>query len=55
MANMSYCRFENTLNDLAECHEAMTNEEEKLSISEQRAKECLIKLCRKIADEFEDE
>jgi hypothetical protein len=25
MSNMSYCRFENTLNDLRECFEALQN------------------------------
>jgi len=54
MANMSYCRFENTERDLRDCFnnmdEDLDNEEEK------RAKARLIKLCERIAAEFgEDE
>ena len=62
MPNMSYCRFENTFNDLKECLIAMENEYE-LSDSEQYHKEQLIKLCSTISmyfdedrdDEYEDD
>lgn len=36
MANMHYCRFQNTHNDLLECLEAL-NDEEELSEDEYRA------------------
>jgi hypothetical protein len=56
MPNMSYCRFENTANDLVECRDALrdhgvtrlveeANESEKPYITE------LIELCREIADQ----
>jgi len=41
MANMNYCRFENTLADLKECIEALENREI-LSTSEIRCAERLI-------------
>lgn len=53
--NMAYCRFENTLGALRECAEAL-NENDPfpgLSLPERRAAEKLIKLCRKIASDFE--
>lgn len=58
MANMSYCRFENTLRDLQDCEEALAemveaeDEFEPLSESEERAKLRLIALCSKIADRY---
>lgn len=54
MANMSYCRFHNTLLDLQDCYEALCNEEE-LSEAEQKEKKRLIALCLTIAEEFADE
>ena len=51
MANMSYCRFQNTLSDLRDCYYAM-EDEEKLSESESEAKASLIQPCQKIVDEF---
>jgi len=54
MANMSYVRFENTYNDLQDCYEAIVNEEE-LSESEEDYKQKLIKLCKKIISEVNDE
>jgi len=55
MANMSYCRYENTLNDLKDCFRAMQNESEdhELSKSEKRCKDQLIALCQQII-EFND-
>jgi len=49
MSNMSYCRFQNTLNDLRDCWENM---EDDLSEDEEKAKERLIKLCVDIACDF---
>jgi len=51
--NMSYCRFENTLNDLRDCANNLYDEPE--SKSEQRARLALIELCVEIANDFGDE
>ena len=52
MANMSYCRFRNTLSDLNECYSNIENE---TSEEEEKAKEALIKLCKKIAHLYNDD
>jgi hypothetical protein len=49
MANMSYCRFENTLRDLNDCYHNMTD---KLDGSELDARRNLIELCILIAQEY---
>lgn len=49
MANMSYCRFRNTLQDLRDCYESM---EDTLSQEEKRARYSLLKLCSQIADDY---
>ncbi len=46
MSNMSYCRFQNTLNDLWDCKDHL---DEDLSDDEERARKRLIELCREIA------
>jgi len=51
MANMSYCRFQNTLSDLQDCYAHM-DEEEELSNDEKDARKWLIELCVDIANEF---
>ena len=48
MANMSYCRFENTYIDLLDCLRAMDDD---LSKRERECKRQLIKLCQKIIEE----
>ena len=48
MANMAYCRFQNTLSDLRECEEHLW---EDLSDDEERARKSMIKLCKRIADD----
>lgn len=50
MANMSYCRFENTLNDLKDCAESL---DDNLSGTEERARERLVKVCRDIIDDWD--
>ena len=50
MSNMSYCRFENTLNDLRDCYDAMGDELE--SDTEIRARKKLIKICCDIAQDY---
>jgi hypothetical protein len=47
---MSYCRFQNTLNDLYDCEE---NLHEDLSEEESSARKELIELCQRIADDGE--
>jgi len=53
MANMNYCRFENTYLDLEDCYEHM--EKEELSKSETKYRLLLIELCKTIIDNFGDE
>ena len=52
MANMSYCRFENALQDLLDCYEHL---DEDLSRSEDYARHDLVELCRQILEEWEGE
>ena len=55
MPNMSYCRFENTLSDLQDCYDAlgeMGDYEKELSESEAEAATGMIRLCRRIADDY---
>jgi hypothetical protein len=49
MANQSYCRFENTLNDLLDCYSHMTNH---CSDDEKEKRIKLVQLCKDIADDF---
>lgn len=53
MANMSYCRFRNTLADLRDCYKHM--DEEIDAKEEQRARVLLIQLCQSIVDDYGDE
>ena len=52
MANMSYCRFENTYNDLMDCYRNLN--EGDLSIPEARYRLRLIELCESIVGEAEE-
>ena len=54
MSNMSYCRFENTANDLDDCFEHWDDDEE-LTEEEKRGKEKILDLCRDIVDSYGDE
>ncbi len=54
MANMSYCRFQNTLSDMLDCQMALEDGKE-LSKEESSARESLLQLCRELADEYLDE
>lgn len=51
MANMSYCRFENTASDLQDCYENM-EETDDLSSYEVSARKRLIRLAVEIAIEY---
>ena len=61
MANMSYCRFENTYNALQDCMEALDNEggitgvEEDANDNEKLYVRRLVEFCREIADNYENE
>lgn len=52
MANMSYCRFQNTLNDLNDCEDYVSDYD--LSDEENKARIELIELCKRISENFED-
>lgn len=54
MSNMAYCRFENTVNDLANCEDNM-GETLDMSVSERHARAELIVICKRIAEEYGDE
>jgi hypothetical protein len=51
MAYMSYCRFQNTLADLRDCLDAITDSD--LSPAERRDRLKLVRVCREIIDEYE--
>lgn len=60
MANMSYCRFHNTLSDLNDCESALNdfinNDENTIESTEERRKaKQLIELCSYIADNYSAE
>jgi hypothetical protein len=57
MSNMSYCRFQNTLQDLRDCADALDEIEgnlAELNKEEARAADALILLCREIAEKAGD-
>ena len=54
MANMSYCRFENTLTDLLDCHSALiAGEIDETNEIETRSMVRLVKLCKAIGEDYE--
>ncbi len=53
MANMSYCRFQNTVSDLRDC--VINMDDGDLSFDEARARRRLIELCVRIADDYRDD
>jgi hypothetical protein len=54
MANMAYCRFQNTVEDLQDCCDTMNSMgyDADLSEREKYAKEKLISLCAEIVSNF---
>jgi hypothetical protein len=53
MANMSYCKFENTLEDLRDCMEALDKEgTDNLSGYEKKSAFAIIKMCKRIAEDY---
>lgn len=58
MSNMSYCRFENTLQDLRDCNDHLSDvdsPDNEMSEYEQKARKRLIRLCHEIAKNYETE
>ena len=57
MANMSYCRFENTSNDMRDCVDAMEEAydlaELDLSKSEQRSMNRMRELCDRFIEQYD--
>lgn len=53
MANMSYCRFENTYRDLLDCLVHMDDED--LSADEAKYRNRIIEICKDVAESFNDE
>jgi len=51
MANMSYCRFQNTLEDLRDCRDYLDDTD--LSEEEEKARTKLVKVCKSIVDDAE--
>ena len=52
--NMSYCRFQNTVIDLADCMDAVEeidHDPAKLSADEEKAARRLIEICKVIGDQ----
>lgn len=53
MANMGYCRFQNTVTDLQDCYDALeSGEADDLGDDEARARSRLIELCSTIHHEY---
>ena len=52
MGNMSYCRFQNTLSDLQECRDHLDDD---LGAEEKLARRRLLKLCKRIGEDYEGE
>ena len=53
MSNMSYCRFRNTLADLSDCYDSWDEPIE--DDEEVAARHRLVKLCKKIAEDYGQE
>ena len=51
MSNMAYCRFQNTASDLLDCWDNWDLDED-ASAEEKKARERLIKLCVRIAENY---
>ena len=58
MSNMSYCRFENTLEDMSDCNNFLRSGGDpisELSVSEKRCAMKIIQMCALLAEDFKDE
>jgi hypothetical protein len=56
MANMAYCRFQNTVEDLQDCYDTMNSMgyDSDLSENEKYARDKLVSLCAGIVSTFEE-
>ena len=55
MANMSYCRFQNTAQDIKDCIDAINEEDLKeMSNREEQAFIDFVLHCKEVAESFED-
>ena len=54
MANMSYCRFQNTSNDLRDCVNALEEEDYPDSREELIAAKWMYELCQRYAEAYEN-
>ena len=50
MANMGYCRFENTVDDLSDCETHFSDGE--LSGTECDARKAMLEICKRIVSDF---
>ena len=56
MSNMSYCRHENTANDLEDCYERWDDfDPEDSSSHEIRGRKKLLRLCKDIVSDYGDD
>lgn len=53
MSNMGYCRFENTVNDLADCETHFGDTD--LSHTERDARREMLEICKRILEDYGDE
>ena len=53
MSNMSYCRFENTYNDLIDCEDHVNDDD--LNAEEKRYRDKLVVVCRRIINSIDEE
>jgi hypothetical protein len=52
MANMSYCRFRNTLGDLRDCEESLLDDD--LGEDENAARAALVRVCKRIVEQAKE-
>jgi len=55
---MGYCRFQNTVSDLADCQDALSkisNIDELGTEGERRAARRLLKICRELASDWDED
>jgi hypothetical protein len=52
MGNMSYCRFTNTLDDLADCWDHI--EDTDLSVDEAQSRQELVSMCKDIVANYDE-
>ena len=53
MSNMSYCRFQNTVNDLEDCYDHFGDED--ISKEEFRARQRIFLICKYIVEEYSED